>query len=104
MFNIESPVFESKPMEAQFLSLTKALGEIGTIVQQKRLSISRGHTHIGMASASSGRRGKIKLYHYFCPIIYTTAEPQSSFYDIVRDYIAYYKKNVKIEDGKLVLR
>ena len=58
MFSIESPVFESRSMETQFQAMTKSLGEIGTVVQQKRLSISRGHTHIGMASASSGRRGR----------------------------------------------
>ena len=62
VLNIESPVFEPKSMEAQFQTMTKSLGEIGTVVQQKRMSISRGHTHIGMTSASSGRRGQ---YVYF---------------------------------------
>ncbi|XP_052782985.1 uncharacterized protein LOC128219211 [Mya arenaria] len=32
------------------------MGAISTVVQQKRLSISRGHTHIGLSSASTVRQ------------------------------------------------
>ncbi|KAH3810860.1 hypothetical protein DPMN_139258 [Dreissena polymorpha] len=31
------------------------MGDISTVMQKKRLSISRGHTHIGLSSASTNR-------------------------------------------------
>lgn len=56
VLNIESPVFDNKRMEAEFQLYTCSMGDIATVMQQKKLAISRGHTHIGLSSASTTRQ------------------------------------------------
>ncbi|KAL3848121.1 hypothetical protein ACJMK2_018999 [Sinanodonta woodiana] len=55
---IESPAFEAKEMEEEFEKVAETIGKLNTVVEHKKLNISRGNTDITLSSASSHRKGE----------------------------------------------